>query len=315
VRRELIREAVLPISAVLLILAAGWMAFSYFTRHTTAAAIRMSIQPPAGSVIQSFAVSPDGRFLAFTANSQGKFLLWLRTIDSLTPQVVPGTEGASYPFWSPDGKSIAFFTPGKLKRIEVAGGPAKIICDVVNARGGSWNADGVIVFGRGGNAPLYKVQASGGMPAPVGHESAQQVFPQFLPDGRHFLYFSAGEPGIRVGSLDAMDSHFVLNADAPAVYLSGWLLFGDHGALVSQAFDAQTLELHGDRSIVTPAVPYAFGWLNAAVSSSGTLAYRAATGKERQLTCMTAWVRAWKPLEYVTASISGAFPLTKSASP
>ncbi len=137
-RRELIREAVLPISAVILILAAGWMAYSYFTRHTTAAAIRMSIQPPAGSVIQSFAVSPDGRFLAFTASSQGKFLLWLRTIDSLTPQLVPGTEGASYPFWSPDGKSVAFFTPGKLKRDRGCGRTSrKSICDVMNARGGA----------------------------------------------------------------------------------------------------------------------------------------------------------------------------------
>jgi eukaryotic-like serine/threonine-protein kinase len=299
VRRQLIREAIVPLSAVLLILLAGSATYSYFRRHSIAAAIRMSFLPPAGSVIKAFAVSPDGRYVTFTANSQGKFVLWLRTIDSLTPQLLPGTDGAAYPFWSPDGRSIAFFTPGKLKRIEIPGGPAQTICDAADGRGGSWNSDDVIVFAGGPNGPLFQVKAGGGLPAPVtridpaNHETAH-LFPQFLPDGHRFLYLAAGagmgEPAVRAGSLDSMESHFIARADAPAVYIApaqgalGSLLFGDRGALISQAFDVQTLQLRGDRTLVAPASPHTFGWLNAAVSASGTLAYRGATGKERQIT-------------------------------
>lgn len=109
-----------------------------------------------------FTLSADGGSLAFVANTGGPNQLWVRAMDTLESRALPGTDGATYPFWSPDGASLRFFTQGKLKKIAVAGGPAQTLCDVANSRGGTWNRGGAILFSAGPTSPLLRVSAAGG---------------------------------------------------------------------------------------------------------------------------------------------------------
>jgi hypothetical protein len=142
------------------------------------------------------AVSPDGRRLAFIAGGEGKNLLWVRTLDSLEARPLAGTEGASLPFWSPDGRFIGFFADGKLKKIEASGGAPQTLCDAsTDARGGAWNREGVLIFSRNFTDPLYKVSSAGGPATAVtvldaSRNETSHRFPCFLPDGRHFVYLA-----------------------------------------------------------------------------------------------------------------------------
>jgi predicted Ser/Thr protein kinase len=185
--------------------------------------VRSSLLPPEkttyhfiGDAAGPPAVSPEGLQIAFTArDSSGKSLLWVRSLDSPVPRAVAGTEDAMYPFWSPDSKFIGFFAGGKLKKIEASGGPAFALCDAGDARGGTWNKDGVIVFEPHFRDPLFRVPATGGKAAPVTKfdESRRETthrFPFFLPDGSHFLYLAGSHAvgteselhAIYLGSLD-----------------------------------------------------------------------------------------------------------------
>ena len=153
---------------------------------------------PAGMFAESrFAVSPDGRRLAVVAAEEsGRARLWLRELASATFQPLPGTEDASYPFWSPDSESIAFIAAAKLKTIRASGGSPVAVCDG-GFRTGAWGRDGFILFAPAGSSPLYRVRASGGEPTPVttldrASGEVQHSYPAFLPDGRHFLYSSVG---------------------------------------------------------------------------------------------------------------------------
>ena len=148
------------------------------------------------------ALSPDGRQLAFVARDRDRFQIWIRTAASTTPRALAGTEDAAFPFWSPDGRHVAFFAAGKLKKIAVAGGPAIVLCDAPTARGGTWSRDGVILFGSSATGGvIQRVSAAGGMPVAVSkidsvYGDTYHRFPQFLPDGRHFLYLAASaRPG------------------------------------------------------------------------------------------------------------------------
>jgi serine/threonine protein kinase len=158
--------------------------------------------------LHSFAISPDGRFVALAAVVKGKRQLWLRPLDALQAQPMPGTDDATYPFWSPDSGYIGFFAQGKLKKIAASGGPAQSLCDAPNARGGSWNREDVIVFSpRGGpGVAIQRVSAGGGPQADVTRANSTSRFPVFLPDGRHFLYLVAGvsaeQNGVHLSSLD-----------------------------------------------------------------------------------------------------------------
>lgn len=260
--------------------------------------VRLSILPPENTLFESFAVSPDGRKLAFTATLHGNPMLWVRALDSLEAQPLAGTYYASGPFWSPDSRSIGFFTHNKLKTIDIAGGPAQDIADIVVGRGGAWSPEGVILFCPRPIGILYQVAAAGGTPAPVtfldaARDEVAHVFPQFLPDGRHFLYLAAsccpGESSIRAGSLDSTASKVLLSADTSAAYaptLRGHpasLLFVHDGALMAQAFDSRRLEMTGERTVVVPEILYR-RW-NAAsfsVSSNGVLLYQGGSGENQQ---------------------------------
>ena len=136
-----------------------------------------------------FAVSPDGHYLATLASGDGGAQLWVRSLDSLQTQPLAGTEDATFPFWSPDSRYIAFFAQNKLKKISVNGGPAQPLCDAPNPRGGAWSRDGVIVFSpSNGNGGLSRVPAAGGVPVPVTKVDGGGThrLPMFLPDGSVF---------------------------------------------------------------------------------------------------------------------------------
>jgi hypothetical protein len=218
--------------------------------------IRFSLPPPenadftGGAAAPLPAVSPDGLRIAFLATSAGASAIWVQSFDSLTAGMLPGTEGASnttVPFWSPDGRYIGFFADGKLKKVDVSGGPPVVLCDApvsLLVGGGTWNQDGIIVFSSDGG--LFQVSAAGGEAKPVTKvdESSGETAhgsPRFLPDGRHFLYtVRGGKPdvmGIYLGSFDAADSVRLLGSNATGEYSSGHVLFLRGRTLLAQPFD------------------------------------------------------------------------------
>ena len=264
-----------------------------------AGVLRLSILPPENSSFESFAVSPDGRKLAFTAPLNGRTMLWVRELDSLEARPLAGTENAAWPFWSPDSLSIGIFAPHKLQAVEISGGPARDIADVVVGRGAAWNGEGVILFSARPNGPLYQVSTVGGKGAPVTtlDETRGEVahaFPQFLPDGRQFLYLAASSrpdgASIRAGSLDSTESKVLLSADTSAAYapvLPGRppsLLFVHNGSLMAQAFDWRSLELSGERILIVPRIRYQ-RWYQPkfSVSGDGVLLYQDGCAANRQL--------------------------------
>jgi serine/threonine protein kinase/Tol biopolymer transport system component len=232
------------------------------------------------------ALSPDGRMILFVAGSQGKDLIWMRALDKLSAEPIQGTENASFPFWSPDGKFIGFFQEGKLKKIDSSGGPAETICDASDGRGGSWNPEGTIVFSPTPFGPLQKVSAGGGTPVPVTSVSRSGIshrWPYFLPDGRHFLYTvflnfnDPKEGGIFVGSLDSKDNKRLLLDKSNAIYQPpGYLIFVREANLMAQPFDVRKLATKGDAFRISQE-RIAFGQFRLlgafTMSSDRTLAY------------------------------------------
>jgi Tol biopolymer transport system component len=253
---------------------------------------RFEIATPPTSDPVSFALSDDGRQLAFVAMSEGTSHLWVRPLDQVTARPLPGTEGASYPFWAPDGRAIGFFADGKLKRIDPGGGALQVLADAPNGRGGTWNRDGVLVFDPTGSGALMRV--TGGrtpVPAtPYAPGQGSQRWPQFLPDGRHFLFWwgNPGRPdatGVYVGSLDGGEPTRVLAAGTAAVYASGALLWVHEGVLVAQRFDPAHKVIGDERIPVAQAVGVNDAAYRGAfaVSATGVLAHRVGQGQRRQL--------------------------------
>ena len=209
--------------------------------------------------------------------------LWVRALDATEAKVLPGTEGARYPFWSPDNHWIAFFALNKLKKIEVSGGPPPSLCNVNNPTGGTWNRDSVILFSGLGSG-LFRVSATGGevtvltTPDRARQEIAHHS-PSFLPDGQHFLYsILSGQKetrGTYLGSLDGKVKQRLVGEDSSAVYASpGFLLFRRDEALLAQPFDADKLQLNGEPFVVAERVghdPIYARHLNVSVSHNGVL--------------------------------------------
>jgi Tol biopolymer transport system component len=242
----------------------------------------------------SLAVSPDGQQFAFVATSNGRPQIWVRSLNSTSSRPLAGTDGGTFPFWSPDSRSIGFFNEGKLKLIDIDGGLVRDLANAPNPLGGSWNNDGTILFTPNFSGPIFRVSTAGGDPVVVTHTEGQQAshrFPWFLPDGRHFLYYVQGDVGARgvyVGQLDSAANERLLDADAAAVYAPpGYLLFVSQGKLIAQKFDPRKLALSGNPFPVADQ-PVALGGPASSValsaSAAGSIVYRGGqtAGVQRQ---------------------------------
>ena len=211
------------------------------------------------------AVSPDGTRVAFSArDADGQILLWVRPLDSLDAFSIRGSSGASYPFWSPDGRSLGFFGQGKLKIVEASASALPVLlADVEEARGGSWSPDGTIVFSKGYQLPIMRVPASGGSATPATEVKRRELsrFPAFLPDGRHFLYNvrvqGEEDAAIYVGSLDSKTRREILREHTDVLYVPpGYLLFRRSGRLMAARFDADRLQIVGDPVELVEKIEY-----------------------------------------------------------
>jgi Tol biopolymer transport system component/tRNA A-37 threonylcarbamoyl transferase component Bud32 len=231
-------------------------------------------------------ISPDGTHIVFSAHAQGKQQLFLRSMDNLTPQPIPGTDDATFPFWSPDSGSIGFFADAKLKRMDIGGGPATIICDAPIGRGASWGPNGTIVFSPQFSSPIYQVSATGGTSAPITKLTDKYTthrWPAFLPDGKHFVYLAANHAAPTVGdtavfwaSLDGKQNKLVVSTPSSAVYASGYLLFVRQNALMAQRFDPSSGELEGQASVLNDDVQVDSSvWRGTfSASDNGTMVYQ-----------------------------------------
>jgi len=276
--------------ATIAAVALGFFAYRHFTEETRV--LRLFVPPPehgSFSDVNTPAVSPDGRRIVFRADVDGKGALWVRDLDSVVPRVLAGTDDARFPFWSPDSRVIAFFAAGKLKRIDVAGGPALTVTDAVSGRGGSWNQDDVIVFAPTNSGPLSRVPAGGGTASPVteldrSRGETSHRYPWFLPDGHHFLYTARSgdleKTGILIGDLNDPKVHgsLLVASNTNAAYVPpGYLLFLRERTLMAQPFDAAKAKTTADAFPIAENVDYTSGNSQGQFSASlnGVLAYTA----------------------------------------
>ncbi|HST09218.1 MAG TPA: protein kinase [Terriglobales bacterium] len=273
---------------LLLIIAGAWV----WWRGSHQAAPAMYFISAAPSPAAAVALAPDGRTVALVAyyEQANKNVIWMHEVGGRTATVLQGTEGATYPFWSPDGRALGFFAQGKLKTIDVSSGrSAQVIADAPFGRGGSWGRDGVILFTPDAWNGLYRVSSSGGTPVEVttpdrAQSQVSHRWPVFFPDGRHFLYLACNFSGkldkneIFVGSLDSAEQHPVINASSNVVYAEpGYLVYWRDNALVAQGFDVHNYALVGEPRIVSDAVQY-FPQTNFAVFTVSGNALVAQTG-------------------------------------
>jgi len=253
-------------------------------------------------------LSPDGRSIAFTAGKEGKYQIWVRPLDSLEARPLAGTENGSYPFWSPDSQWLAFFAAGKLQKIAASGGAPQVLADAPNGRGGDWNREGVILFAPDAFGGLFRVSAGGGaVQAVTKLDSSQSThrWPNFLPDGRRFLFYGSGgqlhgltpDDGIYAGTLDSTRSRFLFAADSDAVFSGGDVVLVHGNTLQAIPFDASALRATGEPIALASPVQRDFGRMRGmfSVSPAGLLAYH---GGPSGLANRLAWFdRSGKRLE------------------
>ena len=285
--------------------AAGWAARA----PVGADRVAFKVDTPASRRPDGFALSPDGRQLAFSAiDKDGQERLWLRPLASADARVLASTEGATMPFWSPDSRAIAFFTSRELKRIDVAGGTSQTICKTSeNPAGGTWSEQQVILFGvNNSGSGIRRVPATGGEAQPVttpGSRGGKHLWPALMPDGRHFVYLSTTgrveDSELIWRALDSSEEHVLRKMSSKAFYSNtGHLLFRLDGRIVAQRFDAARGTLAGSPVQVAEETAQTFTQTALAVSSSsGVLAHRAG---QSSFVAQLSWIdRAGKTLSTV----------------
>jgi len=283
------------IAAILVAIVIGAIA-GFLLHHSAppAQSIRTVIDPPPNTTFRLAddnagppVLSPDGSSIAFTATgSDGKIELWVRPMNSLEASLLPGTDNAIFPFWSPDSRSLGFFTEGKLKTIDLNGGSPVVVCEAQFGRGGAWGPGGVILFSANPISPILRVNASGGAPAPVTKIDAAQHsshrWPFFLPDGKHFLYLALNHEASKVAndaiyyaSLDGRENRLLLHSQSNAIYANGFLLSARGDQLMAQSFDPANGTLSGDlRSVARGVFNDATTWhMDASASENGLLTF------------------------------------------
>ena len=278
------------VAVILLLTGVGaWV----YLRPAASRTIRSAIALPGNSAhVQSFALSPDGRYLAIAAQLNGKHQLWLRALDASEVQPLSSTDNAIYPFWSPDSRFIGFFADGKLKKIAAGGGPSQSLCDAPFGRGGTWNDDDIIVFSPSAAADqkLQRVSAAGGVPVDVTRAVGGYKHPAFLPDGRHFLYMfvaaSEQQSGIYLGSLDGKENRRLLPDISGITLAAGRILFIRDNTLVAQPIDLATGEPKGGVTPVAAGVSKTSNVDYAPVTASrtGLLVYQTGGTAQNQFT-------------------------------
>ncbi len=245
--------------------------------------LRFEINTPTTTDPVSLAISPDGQRIVFVATSEGRSMLWLRPLDSTTATPLGGTDGAMAPFWSADSRTVGFFTStdNQLKRIDIDSGSLQALGTFPLGTGGTWNRDGTILFSTlSGPGPILRISSTGGEASAVTRVEAPALvhqFPQFLPDGRHFLYHTPNlnPPAVYIGRLDGSETRRLMDADAAAVYVpSGYLLFLRQRTMFAQAFDPVRLVLTGTAFKVAEQVMSSTSVAAVSVSTTGTVVYR-----------------------------------------
>ena len=272
----------------------GLLLWSNFRENGSASPqiIRSFLPPPPDTVFDftgDFSGPPvirrDGTAIAFSARAEKeRDFLWVQSLNDVTPRKLDGTEGVSFPFWSYDGKFIGFFADGHLKKVAAAGGPVTVLTEAANPRGGSWNQDNVIIYEPDYRDTLWRISASGGTPTPLTKFDAGKHtthrWPQFLPDGKHFLFFATNhsgnsEQGIYFGNLADGSFKHVLDTDSDARYASGYLLYHVQSQLLAAKFDLNSGTVSGEPLTLVNFVEYDAGTWHTTftVSENGLLLY------------------------------------------
>jgi eukaryotic-like serine/threonine-protein kinase len=283
--RKMVERLAWLFSALVIGLIAGMI----WWRNPKVAEQTLFFSAPLNFAARDIAIAPNGRTVAVVGyrESARKSVIWLYEVGSQEAKSLPDTEGGNFPFWSPDGKSLGFFADGKLKKLDIVGGPVQTLCDAPSGRGGTWNKDGVIIFTPSGRLTdgLHRISSSGGTPVRINAPSmapggSNQRWPMFLPDGKHYLFLSAtitrstDADGIYVGLLDSDETHFVVSTNANAAYAArGYLFFCRDKTLLAQRLDTKSFQLTGEPTAVATEPQYLPRILRAlfAVSDSGTL--------------------------------------------
>jgi eukaryotic-like serine/threonine-protein kinase len=301
--RERLGWAAALVAAIFLTAAAVF----FYHPAQPARSIRAVIDPPekttfnlTGDSAGPPVASPDGTYVAFaTTSTDGKTALWVRLTSSVEARELPGTDSATFPFWSPDSRSLGFFADGKLKTVDLEGGSTQIICDVPLGRGGAWGADGVILFSPAPTAPLLRVSAGGGTPVAITKLDAamhtSHRWPSFLPDGKHFLYIAlhhdaakSGNNTLYYASVDGRENRALFRSQTNAIYASGFLVFGRGDQIVAQPFNPSTGTLTGELQNVAKGVMNdASTWhMDASASNDGLLVFGSGASGDLELVWM-----------------------------
>jgi len=298
------KERVAWIAVVSVAIVLGAAAGIFLHRSVPAPSIRTVINPPQKTTLMLTGdsagppvLSPDGASIAFTATgADGKTVLWVRPMNSLEPRPLADTQGATFPFWSPDSRSLGFFAYGKLKTVDLNGGSVQVVCDAQLGRGGAWGPGNVIVFSGGPSTPLMSVNATGGNPATITKIDESQHtshrWPFFLPDGRHFLYLAmhhdpskSANNTIYYGSLDGRENRPLFRSQSNVVYADGYVLFARGDQLLAQGFDAAKGSLIGEPQSVAAGVMYdpATWHMDASIANNGLLVFGSGGNGDLQL--------------------------------